>query len=168
MPTMRLVLTDAYLTAHCSRRCPTLCIALRRRLFVRASALKAGFFSQAEYESGYGRHSTVSHFKGLGTSSSEDAKTYFKNLPNHRFPVNYTGARTDAVKLFFANDRADDRKQVLTYTDLSAYLQYGTDDITTTASCTPSLPSTAADNRRSLASMVDGMKFRSARCCILL
>ena len=128
----------------------------------RVSAEQRDFFSQAEYEKWLaGRRPThVKYFKGLGTSSSEDAKTYFKNLPNHRFPVNYTGAPCmDAVKLFFANDRADDRKQVLTYTDPSAYLQYGTDDITYHSFMHTELAQHGvADNRRSLASMVDGMK----------
>lgn len=128
----------------------------------RVSSEQRDFFSQAEYEIWLaGRRPThVKYFKGLGTSNSEDAKAYFKNLPNHRFPVNYTGAScANAVKLFFANDRTDDRKQVLTYTDPSAYLHYGTDNITYNSFMHTELAQHGvADNRRSLASMVDGMK----------
>lgn len=128
----------------------------------RVGAEQRAFFSQPEYDLWIaGRQpSSVKYFKGLGTSNSEDAKIYFRDLPNHRFPVNYTGAPcADAISLFFASGRTDDRKKILTSADPSAYLRYGVQQITyDTFLRTELVQHGVADNRRSLASGIDGMK----------
>lgn len=128
----------------------------------RVGAEQRAFFSQPEYDLWIaGRQpSSVKYFKGLGTSNSEDAKIYFRNLSNHRFPVNYTGAPcAEAVSLFFANGRTDDRKKILTSADPSAYLRYGAQQIThDTFLRTELVQHGVADNRRSLASAIDGLK----------
>lgn len=123
---------------------------------------KREFFSEAEYHQWLAgrRPRDVKYFKGLGTSTSEDAKVYFKDLKNHRFPVNYSGTPcANAVSLFFANNRTEDRKEILTNTDPSAYLKYGTQPITYDSFMrTELVQHGVADNRRSLASAIDGLK----------
>lgn len=128
----------------------------------RVGAEQRMFFSQVEYEQWLaGRRPThVKYFKGLGTSSTEDAKRYFRDIDAHCFPVRYTGAPCDeAVDLFFASNRTDDRKRVLAAADPSAYLRYGVDQLTYTDFLrTELVQHGVADNRRSHASVIDGLK----------
>ena len=42
----------------------------------------------------------VKYYKGLGTSTSKEAKEYFSDMPKHRIPFKYGGAEDDhAIEL---------------------------------------------------------------------
>ena len=120
------------------------------------------FFSQPEYDQWLGdrKPSFVKYFKGLGTSTTEDAKIYFGNIQKHRFPVLFTGATCkEAIDTFFSSGKTDDRKQILRVADPDDYIRYEKEDITFDAVCRKELVQHGiADNRRSLASSVDGLK----------
>lgn len=122
------------------------------------------FFSQAEYEEWLGdrKPTAVKYFKGLGTSTGDDAKKYFSNIDSHRFPVRYSGEPCNvAVDTMFGSNAGmtDERKRILKLADPNAYIQYGIDDITFDAVCMKELVQHGlADNRRSIASSIDGLK----------
>jgi DNA topoisomerase-2 len=120
------------------------------------------FFSQPEYEEWLGdrKPTAVKYYKGLGTSTGDDAKKYFSNIDDHRFPVRYSGEPCNvAVDTMFASGMTDERKRILKLADPNAYIQYGTDDITFNAVCMKELVQHGlADNRRSIASSIDGLK----------
>lgn len=122
------------------------------------------FFSQPEYgewlRAGNHRPSAVKYYKGLGTSTSADAKVYFRDLERHRFPVRYTGTEcAGAIDAFFASNRTDERKRLLQASDGSTYINYAREEVTIASLCYKELVLHGlADNRRSIASVVDGLK----------
>ncbi|XP_074640102.1 DNA topoisomerase 2-alpha-like isoform X2 [Tubulanus polymorphus] len=57
----------------------------------------------------------IKYYKGLGTSTSKEAKEYFTNMERHRIKFRYTGPEDDScIELAFSKKKADDRKQWLT------------------------------------------------------
>ena len=120
------------------------------------------FFSQPEYDEwiGHRQPSSVKYYKGLGTSTGEDAKRYFSDIEAHRFPLRYSGtACAAAVDCLFNGGMTGERKRLLEVADPAAYIQYGRDDITFATVCLTELVQHGlADNRRSIASAIDGLK----------
>ncbi|XP_075703179.1 DNA topoisomerase 2-alpha isoform X1 [Rhinoderma darwinii] len=78
------------------------------------------FYSIPEFEEW--KNSTESHkswkikyYKGLGTSTSKEAKEYFSDMARHRIPFKYSGPIDDAaITLAFSKKKVDDRKEWLT------------------------------------------------------
>jgi DNA topoisomerase-2 len=72
------------------------------------------FFTQAEYDAWASTTSTtgwsIKYYKGLGTSSSSEAREYFKNIARHRIEFTNDEQRQDSFSLAFSKKRADDRK----------------------------------------------------------
>ncbi|XP_031604241.1 DNA topoisomerase 2-beta isoform X2 [Oreochromis aureus] len=57
----------------------------------------------------------IKYYKGLGTSTSKEAKEYFADMEKHRITFRYTGAEDDAaITLAFSKKKTDDRKEWLT------------------------------------------------------
>ncbi|VDN98819.1 unnamed protein product [Rodentolepis nana] len=57
----------------------------------------------------------VKYYKGLGTSSSREAKEYFSDMARHRIRFNYSGPEDDnGIMLAFNKNKINDRKQWLT------------------------------------------------------
>ncbi|XP_061700038.1 DNA topoisomerase 2-beta isoform X2 [Syngnathoides biaculeatus] len=57
----------------------------------------------------------VKYYKGLGTSTSKEAKEYFAEMEKHRIIFKYNGAEDDAaITLAFSKKKTDDRKEWLT------------------------------------------------------
>ncbi|CAK6970091.1 DNA topoisomerase 2-beta [Scomber scombrus] len=57
----------------------------------------------------------VKYYKGLGTSTSKEAKEYFADMEKHRIMFRYSGAEDDAaITLAFSKKKTDDRKEWLT------------------------------------------------------
>ncbi|XP_061616843.1 DNA topoisomerase 2-beta isoform X1 [Phyllopteryx taeniolatus] len=57
----------------------------------------------------------VKYYKGLGTSTSKEAKEYFAEMERHRIIFKYNGAEDDAaITLAFSKKKTDDRKEWLT------------------------------------------------------
>lgn len=57
----------------------------------------------------------IKYYKGLGTSTSKEAKEYFSEMEKHRITFRYGGAEDDAaITLAFSKKKTDDRKEWLT------------------------------------------------------
>ncbi|XP_077291439.1 DNA topoisomerase 2 isoform X2 [Arctopsyche grandis] len=78
------------------------------------------FYSLPEFEewkSGTPNQHTfnIKYYKGLGTSTSKEAKEYFQNMERHRIPFKYSGSLDDRnIELAFSKKAADQRKEWLT------------------------------------------------------
>jgi DNA topoisomerase-2 len=85
------------------------------------------FYSQFEYEqwretpeaTGY----KVKYYKGLGTSTRDEAKEYFQHLSAVKF--DFTPGSDEAIDMAFNKKRADDRKEWLQGYDKSALIPPG-------------------------------------------
>src|SRR5690606_32795346 len=79
------------------------------------------FFTLPQYEAwrlahggGAARTHAIKYYKGLGTSTSEDARRYFSHLERHvRTLVHATPEDDAALVLAFAKQKADERKDWL-------------------------------------------------------
>lgn len=70
----------------------------------------------------------IKYYKGLGTSTSEEAKDYFRHMKTLQYK--YTGKESDeSLDLAFNKKRADDRKSWLMKYDRSAVLDYGKKEV---------------------------------------
>lgn len=57
----------------------------------------------------------IKYYKGLGTSTSQEAKEYFTDMPRHRIPFKYGGPEDDeAITLAFSKKKIEERKDWLT------------------------------------------------------
>uniref|UniRef100_A0A667ZV02 DNA topoisomerase 2 n=1 Tax=Myripristis murdjan TaxID=586833 RepID=A0A667ZV02_9TELE len=57
----------------------------------------------------------IKYYKGLGTSTSQEAKEYFSDMQKHRIPFKYSGPADDeAITLAFSKKKVDERKEWLT------------------------------------------------------
>lgn len=78
------------------------------------------FYSLPEFEewkTNTPNHNTYSikYYKGLGTSTSIEAKEYFMNMERHRIPFRYNGQRDDDhIVLAFSKKHVEHRKEWLT------------------------------------------------------
>ncbi len=110
----------------------------------------------------------IKYYKGLGTSTSKEAKEYFSDMNRHCIKFEYSGARDDlAIQLAFSKKLIDERKDWLTKfmekrkTDLNqSYLyQKDTKKINFTEFVNKELVLFSnLDNERSIPSLVDGFK----------
>ncbi|XP_078277082.1 DNA topoisomerase 2-beta isoform X2 [Rhinoraja longicauda] len=114
----------------------------------------------------------VKYYKGLGTSTSKEAKEYFADMDRHRIMFRYNGPEDDAaITLAFSKKKIDDRKEWLTnfmedrrqrrlhglpeqylYGTTTKYLTYN-DFINKEL-----ILFSNSDNERSIPSLVDGLK----------
>ena len=107
-----------------------------------------------------GRGWTIKYYKGLGTSTSSDAKEYFSAIERHRLQFKYLNRKCDkSIELAFSNEKADQRKEWLgehkegTFLDQSkGFLTYN--DFVNKELILFSI----ASNLRSIPSLVDGLK----------
>ncbi|XP_071112129.1 DNA topoisomerase 2-alpha-like isoform X2 [Haliotis cracherodii] len=57
----------------------------------------------------------IKYYKGLGTSTSKEAKEYFSDMDRHRIPFKYVGTEDDAsINLAFSRKKIEERKEWLT------------------------------------------------------
>ncbi|KAG8566354.1 hypothetical protein GDO81_013196 [Engystomops pustulosus] len=135
------------------------------------------FYSIPEFEewkNNTDSHKTwkIKYYKGLGTSTSKEAKEYFADMERHRIPFKYSGPIDDAaITLAFSKKKVDDRKEWLTnfmedrrqrrlhglpedylYGKSTKYLTYN-DFINKEL-----ILFSNSDNERSIPSLVDGLK----------
>ncbi|KAI1437968.1 DNA topoisomerase [Xylaria sp. CBS 124048] len=125
------------------------------------------FYTQPEYEEWRAAHKAELHkwelkyYKGLGTSSNEDAQIYFNDLERHQkyFDV-MKNEEPDLFELAFSKKKADARKEWLgnfvpgTYLDHGALEKISYDDFVNKELILFSM----ADNIRSIPSVIDGLK----------
>jgi DNA topoisomerase-2 len=119
------------------------------------------FYSQTEYEAWRGQHGTgwqLKYYKGLGTSTPEEAQDWFRNL--HEIKYNWDEATDESISLAFSKKRADDRKKWLASYNPKRMLEVGAggrvgfsrfihDEL---------IHFSNADNIRSLPHLIDGLK----------
>lgn len=66
-------------------------------------------------ENGNGKGWKIKYYKGLGTSSAQEAKEYFSELQRHKIDFVWTGTEDgDAIDLAFNKKRVEDRKNWIT------------------------------------------------------
>jgi len=120
------------------------------------------FFSPAEFEawketetrSGW----SYKYYKGLGTSTPEEAQEWFKDL--HEIKYDWDAATDDTLSLAFSKKRADDRKEWLAGYDPKRMLVAGADGHIGYSRFIHDelIHFSIADNIRSIPSVVDGLK----------
>lgn len=123
------------------------------------------FYTLSDYEQWTKAHRadkgppwTHKYYKGLGTSTSVEAKQYFENMRLTRYT--YTGkASDDALDLAFNSKRANDRKDWLKLYDPEVTLDYSAKDVTYVDFVNKDLIHFSnRDLERSIPSVVDGLK----------
>eukprot|EP00960_Hanusia_phi_P003893 114767-Hanusia_phi.AAC.1 len=124
------------------------------------------FFTLQEYEEwreqvgdGLGGW-TIKYYKGLGTSSSQEAKEYFSNLPLHQMDFAWEGAEDgEIIDMVFSKKRADDRKQWLLKYEEDLFVDHNGSEVTYSDFINKELIHfSMMDNMRSIPSLVDGWK----------
>lgn len=123
------------------------------------------FFTMPEYATwkaatSDGKGWNIKYYKGLGTSSPAEAKQYFSNLDTH--VIDFGVASEDdvaALDLAFNKRRADDRKDWLLSRPMGAHVDYAVPAMEVREFVNKELILfSAADNVRSIPSMMDGLK----------
>jgi DNA topoisomerase II len=100
------------------------------------------------------------YYKGLGTSTTEDAQSYFNDIDKHH--KEFDTMKEDEAQLIdlaFSKKKADERKEWLRQFKPGTYLDHSTKKITYTDFVNRELILfSMADNIRSIPSVVDGFK----------
>ncbi|OKL61497.1 DNA topoisomerase 2 [Talaromyces atroroseus] len=123
------------------------------------------FFTMPEYEQWkeenvHDRAWQHKYYKGLGTSTTEDAQIYFRDLDRHLKEF-HTMQDNEAqlIDLAFSKKKADERKEWLRQFKPGTYLDHSAKQITYTDFINKELILfSMADNQRSIPSVVDGLK----------
>ena len=123
------------------------------------------FFTMPEYEAWKEQHKHErgwehKYYKGLGTSTTEDAQIYFRDLDKHlkEFHVMQDN-EVELIELAFSKKKADERKEWLRQFKPGTYLDHSMREITYSDFINKELILfSMADNMRSIPSVVDGLK----------
>lgn len=145
------------------------------------------FYTIPEYEAwreitNNGRGWNIKYYKGLGTSTTQEAKGYFSDLKTHQIGFVYDGAEDgDLIDMAFSKKRVEERKDWLRGYEAGTHVDYDVDEMAYSEYVKlvcparliqinlllPSLYSfvnkelilfSMADNLRSIPSVVDGFK----------
>ncbi|KAJ5292310.1 ubiquitin-conjugating enzyme E2 15 [Penicillium atrosanguineum] len=123
------------------------------------------FFTMPEYEAWKEEHTDErgwdhKYYKGLGTSSTEDAQVYFRDLDRHLKEFHtMQDKEEELIELAFSKKKADERKEWLRQYKPGTFLDHTTAKITYTDFINKELILfSMADNQRSIPSIVDGLK----------
>lgn len=120
------------------------------------------FYTQPAFEDWAQAHNgakgwTVKYYKGLGTSTAQEAKEYFKDFKQVLY--HWDDKSKDSIDLAFNGDRADDRKAWLTAYDHKVILDVEQPRVSYTDFINKDLIHFSnADNIRSIPSICDGLK----------
>lgn len=99
----------------------------------------------------------IKYYKGLGTSTEEEAKEWFRNMKTVTYK--FTDKSEESLDLAFNKQRADDRKEWLGGYDRQAILDYNNNEIPYEDFINKELIHFSNyDVERSIPSMVDGLK----------
>ncbi|KAJ5730374.1 DNA topoisomerase II eukaryotic-type [Penicillium malachiteum] len=123
------------------------------------------FFTMPEYENWLEEHKGErgwdhKYYKGLGTSSTEDAQVYFRDLDRHLKEFHTMQDHEAAlIDLAFSKKKADERKEWLRQFKPGTYLDHSSAKISYTDFINKELILfSMADNMRSIPSVIDGLK----------
>ena len=122
------------------------------------------FFSQGEFDGwkaaqgGELRGWTLKYYKGLGTSTPEEAQEWFRAL--HEIKYQWDDATDESLSLAFSKKRADDRKKWLAGYDPQRLLMVGAGGAVQYSRFIHDelIHFSNADNIRSLPHLIDGLK----------
>jgi DNA topoisomerase-2 len=123
------------------------------------------FFTMPEYEQWKEDHQQEhawqhKYYKGLGTSTTDDAQTYFRDLDRHLKEFHtMQDHEAQLIDLAFSKKKADERKEWLRQFKPGTYLDHTSKQISYTDFINKELILfSMADNQRSIPSVVDGLK----------
>ncbi|KAE8354011.1 type II DNA topoisomerase [Aspergillus coremiiformis] len=123
------------------------------------------FFTIPEYEAWKEEHKQErgwehKYYKGLGTSTTEDAQVYFRDLDRHLKEFHtMQDNEVGLIELAFSKKKADERKEWLRQFKPGTYLDHSVSKISYTDFINKELILfSMADNIRSIPSVVDGLK----------
>jgi DNA topoisomerase-2 len=123
------------------------------------------FFTMPEYETWKEAHKgergwQKKYYKGLGTSGTDDAQLYFRDLDRHLKEFHTLQDNEDKlIELAFSKKKADERKEWLRQFKPGTFLDHSAAKITYTDFINKELILfSMADNIRSIPSVVDGLK----------
>lgn len=138
---------------HCMQ---TPIIKVRRRDEVIAFYTLTEFSNWKEANNG-GMGWNIKYYKGLGTSTEEEAKDWFKNMKMVTYT--FTDQSDGSIDLAFNKKRADDRKEWLENYDRQVILEYNVPEVSYEDFINKELIHFSNyDVERSIPSMVDGLK----------
>jgi DNA topoisomerase-2 len=101
----------------------------------------------------------IKYYKGLGTSTSDEAKEYFGNLNKHLIKFNWDNKADKSIILAFSKKQVDNRKKWLAEYDRDQILDITTGNITITDFIHKELKHFSNDdNIRSIPHLLDGLK----------
>ena len=101
----------------------------------------------------------IKYYKGLGTSTSDEAKEYFGNLDKHLIKFNWDNKADKSIILAFSKKQVDNRKKWLAEYDRDQILDITTGNITITDFIHKELKHFSNDdNIRSIPHLLDGLK----------
>eukprot|EP01116_Phalansterium_solitarium_P015953 TRINITY_DN3599_c0_g1_i1.p1 TRINITY_DN3599_c0_g1~~TRINITY_DN3599_c0_g1_i1.p1 ORF type:complete len:1533 (-),score=573.08 TRINITY_DN3599_c0_g1_i1:16-4614(-) len=103
---------------------------------------------------------TVKYYKGLGTSTSNEAKEYFSDLKRHKIDFFYEGKDCDdSIELAFSKSKANERKEWMRGFQPGTFLDQNVDKISYDSFINKELILfSMADCERSIPSVIDGLK----------
>ncbi|KAK4695791.1 DNA topoisomerase II, partial [Lecanoromycetidae sp. Uapishka_2] len=123
------------------------------------------FFTMPEYEAWKEVHKEErgwehKYYKGLGTSTTEEAQVYFRDLDKHLKEFHtMQDSEVDLIDLAFSKKKADERKEWLRQFKPGTYLDHSDKLVSYTNFINKELILfSMADNLRSIPSVVDGLK----------
>jgi DNA topoisomerase II len=123
------------------------------------------FFTLPEYETwrervGNQRGWKIKYYKGLGTSTSAEAKEYFARIGSHRKQFEWRGDEDgEALEMAFSKKKVEERKEWLRSFVPGTYLDHSADRISYADFVHKELILfSRADLERSIPSVVDGLK----------
>jgi DNA topoisomerase-2 len=123
------------------------------------------FFTMPEHEAWQEAHKHErgwdhKYYKGLGTSTTEDAQVYFRDLDRHLKEFHtMKDDEAQLIELAFSKKKADERKEWLRQFKPGTYLDHSVEKISYTDFINKELILfSMADNMRSIPSVVDGLK----------
>eukprot|EP00928_Gymnodinium_smaydae_P009830 TRINITY_DN13680_c0_g2_i2.p1 TRINITY_DN13680_c0_g2~~TRINITY_DN13680_c0_g2_i2.p1 ORF type:complete len:2124 (+),score=527.12 TRINITY_DN13680_c0_g2_i2:96-6467(+) len=124
------------------------------------------FFTIPEYEAWKqanddGRSWKCKYYKGLGTSTSAEARDYFGELQDHELSFRHSdeGNDEDLIDMAFSAKRADDRKEWISACEEGTYVDHSQSELTYKDFVQKELVLFAKyDVERMIPSLVDGLK----------
>ncbi|KAJ5814553.1 DNA topoisomerase II eukaryotic-type [Penicillium riverlandense] len=123
------------------------------------------FFTMPEYEAWLETHRDErgwehKYYKGLGTSTTDDAQIYFRDLDRHLKEFHTMQENEpELIELAFSKKKADERKEWLRQFKPGTYLDHSVSKISYADFINKELILfSMADNQRSIPSVVDGLK----------
>lgn len=130
---------------------------------VKKKSKERSFYSEGQYlewrasDEGSETGWNAKYYKGLGTSTTNEAKEYFRALKQVHYI--FDDAKNEALDMAFAKERADDRKNWLKEYNISDVLDSANMQVTFTDFVHKELKHFSSyDNHRSIGHVVDGLK----------